>query len=255
MPASYIPTRCVNQCPPVFIRVGISIQKRVDSHLDKTRPAALKIWSFPISNEQNQNVKLKASLQQAHKRKMTASVLVAFVLIGTLYLKLRVAFTTPVLVKSCFLLSLEKMFNVLLYLQMRPVCRKTHRVVEYTPKKCFNSFEQSAVDARRQSDENSNSSVVAKTRKLLANSSYGCQIMNRSRHTVTKYLSDENTHAANNSKLFKKLDHMNNSLYEVELSKAGIEHKAPIIVGSSFFNTQNCECWSFTTTSSLDTVM
>ena len=45
MPANYIPTRRVNPCLPVVIRVGISIEKRVDSHLDKTRPAALKIWS------------------------------------------------------------------------------------------------------------------------------------------------------------------------------------------------------------------
>ena len=52
-PANYIPTRCVNSCLPVFIRVGIWIQKQVDSHLDKTRPAALKIWSSPISNEQD----------------------------------------------------------------------------------------------------------------------------------------------------------------------------------------------------------
>ena len=72
MPVNYIPTRCVNQCPPVFIRVGISIQKRVDSHRDKTRPAALKIWSCPISNEEDQNVKLKASFQQADRRKMTS---------------------------------------------------------------------------------------------------------------------------------------------------------------------------------------
>ena len=55
--------------------------------------------------------------------------------------------------------------------------------------------------------------------------------MDRSRHTVTKYLSDEKTHAAINSKLFKKLDHVNNSLYEVELAKAQIEHREPIIVG------------------------
>ena len=34
-----------------------------------------------------------------------------------------------------------------------------------------------------------------------------------------------------NSKIFKKLDHVNNSLYEVELAKAQIEHKEPIIVG------------------------
>ena len=83
MPANYITTRCVNPCLPVFIRIGIWIQKRVDSHLDKTRPEALKIWSCPISNEQDQNVKLKASLQQAD-RKMTASVLIGFVLIATL---------------------------------------------------------------------------------------------------------------------------------------------------------------------------
>ena len=67
--------------------------------------------------------------------------------------------------------------------------------------------------------------------KLLANSSYGYQMIDRSRHTVTKYLSDEKTHAAINSKLFKKLDHVNNSLYEIELAKAQIEHKVPIIVG------------------------
>ena len=32
------PTRCVNQCRPVFIRVEILIQRRVDLRLDKTRP-------------------------------------------------------------------------------------------------------------------------------------------------------------------------------------------------------------------------
>ena len=80
---------------------------------------------------------------------------------------------------------------LLFYLQLGLVCTKIHRFVEYTPKKCFNNFVQSAVDARKQGDENSNSSVVAETMKLLANSSYGYQIMDRSRHTVTKYLSDE----------------------------------------------------------------
>ena len=46
-----------------------------------------------------------------------------------------------------------------------------------------------------------------------------------------KCLNDEKTHAAINSKLFKRRDHMNNSLYEVELAKAQIEHKEPIMVG------------------------
>ena len=104
-----------SMCQPMptgLIRVGISIQKRVDSHLDKTRPAVLKLWSCPIANEQDQNVKLKASLQQADRRKLSASVLMGFVLFATLYLKPWVAFTTFVPAKSCVLLSLKRIFNV-----------------------------------------------------------------------------------------------------------------------------------------------
>ena len=119
----------------------------------------------------------------------------------------------------------------LFYLHLGLVVTKINRFVEYTPKKCLKNFVQAAVDAIRKSDENTNSSVVAETMTLLANSSYGYEIMDRSRHTVTKYLTDEKTPAAIINKLFKKLDHLNNSLYEVELAKAQIEHKEPIMVG------------------------
>ena len=57
--------------------------------------------------------------------------------------------------------------------------------------------------------------------------------MDRSRHTVTKYLTDEKTHSAINSKLFKRLNHITDQLYEVELVKPEIEHREPIIVGFS----------------------
>ena len=87
------------------------------------------------------------------------------------------------------------------------------------------------MDARRQGDENPNSSVVAETMKLLANSSYGYQILYRSRHTVTNYLTDEKTHSTINSKTFKRLNHITDQLYEVELVKPEIEHREPIIVG------------------------
>ena len=112
MPANYTPTRCIIPCPTVFIRLGISIQKPVYSHFDKTRPAALKIWSCPISKEQDQNVKLKASLQQANRRKLTASVLMGFFLIAMLCLKQWVDFITLVPVKISAQLSLKKISNV-----------------------------------------------------------------------------------------------------------------------------------------------
>ena len=87
------------------------------------------------------------------------------------------------------------------------------------------------MDARRQGDENPNSSVVAETMKLLADSSYGYHIMNRSRHIVTKYLTLDKTHNASNSKMFRRPNHNTDQLYEVELVKPETEHREPIFVG------------------------
>ena len=110
-------------------------------------------------------------------------------------------------------------------------CIKIRQFVQYTPKKCFRSIVQSAVNARRQRDENPISSVVAETMKFLGNSSYGYEIMDRSRHTVTKYLNDEKIHSAFNNKLFKRLIFITDQLYEVELVRSEKEHREPIIVG------------------------
>ena len=112
MPANYIPTRSVNPCPPVFIRVGIWIQKRVDSHLEKTRRAALKIWSCLIFNEKDLIMNLRASTLQADRRKLTALLFMGFVLSAILCLKQWVALTTFVPVESSAHLSLNKISNV-----------------------------------------------------------------------------------------------------------------------------------------------
>ena len=58
--------------------------------------------------------------------------------------------------------------------------------------------------------------------------------MDRSRHTVTKYLTDEKTHSAINSKMLKRPNHITDPMYEVELVKSEIEHREPIIVGFFF---------------------
>ena len=126
---------------------------------------------------------------------------------------------------------------LLFLLKLGLVCKKIHRFVQYTPKKCFNNFVQSNVDARRQSDENPNS--IGKTMKLLADSSYDYQIKDRGRHTVKMYLNDGKTHSAINGKIFKQLNHITDQLYEVELVKPDIEHREPIIVGSFILQCAN----------------
>ena len=59
------------------------------------------------------------------------------------------------------------------YLKLGLGCTKIHRFLDYIPQKCINGFVQSLVDARRESDENPDSSVVAETMRLLGNSSNG----------------------------------------------------------------------------------
>ena len=106
---------------------------------------------------------------------------------------------------------------LLFYLDLGLVCKKFYRVVQYTPMKFFNNnFVQSAVNARRGVDENPISSVVAETMNLLANSSYGYQIMDRSRHTVAKFFSYEKTLGAINNKLFERLGYINDQLDEIQ---------------------------------------
>ena len=95
------------------------------------------------------------------------------------------------------------------------------------------------VDARREGDENPLLGVVAETMKLLRNSSYGYQILNRSRHTVTKFASDEKTHEAINEPLFKRLITVVKEFYEVELLKLTIDNRTPFIV--RFFTLQHAK--------------
>ena len=108
---------------------------------------------------------------------------------------------------SSYFLEIGTIITPLRFLYLDPglLCRNIYRLVQHTPMKRFNNFVQSAVNARREADESPNSSVVTETRKLLGNSFYGNQIVDPSRHTVTKYLSDRKNKGAINNKMFKRL--------------------------------------------------
>ena len=53
------------------------------------------------------------------------------------------------------------------YISLSLKCTRVYRFVQYTPRKCLNTFVQSVVDARRGGDENPDFKVVAETIKLL----------------------------------------------------------------------------------------
>ena len=96
---------------------------------------------------------------------------------------------------------------LLIYLQLGLVCTNVYRFNEYTPVKSFNDVEKYAVNACCQEDDNPSSCVDAETMKLPeANSSYSCQIMDRSRQKVTIYMSDRKAQAAINKKRSRDCD-------------------------------------------------
>ena len=110
MLAIYTSARCVNLHPPVLTRAEISIYRQENSHLAETRSVALKMWSSPIFNEEDQIAKLRASIQQVDRRKLTALVLMVFFLNAILCSKQWAAFTF--FVKRLVRLSLKTIFNV-----------------------------------------------------------------------------------------------------------------------------------------------
>ena len=78
---------CVNWFRQVLLRVGVSVQRRVDSHFAKTRPVILRKVSCSFLEDQDHNVTLNGFIQQAVRRKGIVSVLIDSVSVATLCLK------------------------------------------------------------------------------------------------------------------------------------------------------------------------
>ena len=103
--------------------------------------------------------------------------------------------------------------------------------IQYTTEKWFECFVNSVVEARREGDNNTSSSVVAETIQLTGKSSYGYQIMDRSKHSKTQYVVGAEVDKLVNNQNFKNLNVLPSSIFEVEMVKSEVEHRQPIIVG------------------------
>ena len=100
MLVNFTQTQCAKPCRLDCTRTGIWIQKPVDSHFDKTKPVASKIWSYFSFSDRDLNVKLKVFIQVADRRKLTVFLWMDFVHTAIQYLKLRVAFIVFALPRS-----------------------------------------------------------------------------------------------------------------------------------------------------------
>ena len=67
--------------------------------------------------------------------------------------------------------------------------------------------------------------------KLIVNSSYGYQILDRSKHSKTQYVVGAEVDKMVNERKFKNLNVLPSYFCEVEMVKSEVNHREPIIVG------------------------
>ena len=111
--------------------------------------------------------------------------------------------------------------------------RVTHiyQTIEYTPQACFKDFGEKVSKARRQGDLNPDSAIIADTMKLLGNSGYGKTITNLDKHREILYCDDKEAPEKINEAQFRKLNTLDEDLYEVEMNKKKIKYNLPVAVG------------------------
>ena len=97
---------------------------------------------------------------------------------------------------------------------------RVYQIVEYAPVTCFANFAKTMTQARREGDVCTSKSLIADICKLIANSSYGSLLLDRSRHCDVRYTTAAyRTRALANHPNFKKSESIGDNLYEIQMLK------------------------------------
>jgi hypothetical protein len=117
------------------------------------------------------------------------------------------------------------------YVQHGLKVTKIHQVVEYTPATCFQKFGDNISDARRAGDIDPNKKIVAETKKLEGNSSYGKTVTNMERHTDVLYCQEHQVsrHLVDSS--FWRCNQQDEKTFELEMNKKTIRLDLPMQIG------------------------
>jgi Asp-tRNA(Asn)/Glu-tRNA(Gln) amidotransferase B subunit len=108
---------------------------------------------------------------------------------------------------------------------------KVYEVIEYTPKSCFSGFADDVSNARREGDRDPSTAIKSETMKLHGNSGYGRTLTNKEKHLDIRYCNEANIGRVVNDSHFRKLDIIDEDLYEVSKTKKSISMNLPIQIG------------------------
>jgi hypothetical protein len=105
-----------------------------------------------------------------------------------------------------------------------------HQVVEYSPSASFQKFGDNISEARRAGDADSEK-IVAETRKLDGNSSYGKTVTNKERHTDVIYCQEHQVSRYLVDHSFRRCNQLSAKILEVEMSNKTIRLDLPMQIG------------------------
>ena len=117
------------------------------------------------------------------------------------------------------------------YLTHGLVVDRVYQVIEYEANPCFQRFRESVSTARRAGDADPDKAIIADTMKLLGNSGYGKTVTNIDRHRNVQYCTKAGTSSLINNKLFRQLEVVTDSAYEIEMSKGVVTYTLPLHIG------------------------
>ena len=105
---------------------------------------------------------------------------------------------------------------------------KIYQVVEYTAVQCFRKLGEQISDARSAGDADPNKKILAETNKLTGNSMYGTTVTNKEKHRKIAFCNENNFSRYINDPFFRQCNQLNETTFEVEMSKKTITLDLPL---------------------------
>ena len=123
------------------------------------------------------------------------------------------------------------------YLNHGLVVTDLFKVIEFSPLQCFKTFVDRVTNARRAGDRNSKISLLSETMKLISNSAFGSTIMNKFNFNDVNYVRGSTSAKIEvNKPHFKKINELDDDIFEVEAAKHRIKIDVPIQIGFFVLN-------------------
>ena len=119
------------------------------------------------------------------------------------------------------------------YLEMKIEVTRVYQIIEFEKNNaCFKNLTEFITKTRRMGDSDPNKKVISDTAKLIGNSLYGGTMLNKEKFTEHIYAGSvhEAQLLANNPR-YKKLEELDNDIFEVEMSKKKIIQNSPTHIG------------------------